>query len=125
MNKHAEISTSLNNGKWSFNDYKVVKVLGPTKDRIAFQRKGKYTRGLSISRNAFLKMEDVTIVPGMEMELEPNIYLKHHDKSINLVKYCETSDHKRCDGGFFSFTTKEWIYFWTTMRKAIIEYLDK
>ena len=34
--------TSLNDGKWTFDEYKVIKVIGAAKDRIAFQRKGKY-----------------------------------------------------------------------------------
>ena len=115
----------VENGKWTFNDYKIIKVIGAAKDRIAFQRKGKYTRGLSISENAFMKMEDVTIMPGMELNLEPNVYLRHYGKSINLVKFCHTKDDKRCDGGFFSFTLKEWMQFWTKMRHAIIAYLKK
>ena len=40
--------------KWYFEDYKLIKVFG-VDDRIAFQRKGnKYTRGVSLSKDAFL-----------------------------------------------------------------------
>ena len=124
MDKHVDLSV-LNSGKWYFNDYKVVKVIGAGKDRIAFQKKGKYTRGLSMTFDAFLKMEDVTITPGMQLELEPNVFLKHFDKCVNLVKYCETRDHQRCDGGFFSFSLKEWIHFWTKLREGIVDYIKK
>ena len=117
--------TSLNDGKWTFDEYKVIKVIGAAKDRIAFQRKGKYTRGVSISKDAFMKMEDVTLTPGMEMILEDHLHLKNAGKSIYLIKYCKTRDNKQCEGGFFSFTPKEWMVFWTKLRKPIIDYLQK
>ena len=111
--------------KWLFDSYKVIKIFGPT-DRIAFQRKhSKYTRGLSISKDAFLKMEDVTITPGMRIELERNVWLSNYGNQIHMVKYCLTRDNKRCDGGFFSFTPKEWAYFWNTLRVAILRELEK
>ena len=116
---------SLNNGKWTFNDYKVIKVIGALKDRIAFQRKGKYTRGISISKDAFMKMDDVTITPGMELNLESNVYLRNTGKMVYLIKYCQTSDNKQCEGGFFQFTLKEWMVFWNKMRKCIIDYFEK
>ena len=116
---------SLNNGKWCFDDYKVIKVIGAAKNRVAFQRKGKYTRGISISKEAFMNMQDVTITPGMEMELEDDIYLKSTGKLIYLIKYCKTRDNKRCEGGFFQFTPKEWMVFWTKLRKPIADYLQK
>ena len=115
----------LRNDKWVFNDYKLIKIIGAAKDRVAFQRKGKYTRGLSISKDAFMKMEDVTITPGMKIEVEPNVFLSHYDKSINLLRLCHSADSKQCNGGFFSFTLKEWQQFWTTIRVAIIGYFEK
>ena len=110
--------------KWLFDSYKVIKILGPNY-RVAFQRKAKYTRGLSISKDAFLKMEDVTITPGMRIELEPDVWLSNFGNQIHMVKYCVTRDHKRCDGGFFSFTAKEWIYFWNTLRVGILKELER
>ena len=119
------MAIALSTGKWVFNDYKIVKVIGAAKDRIAFQRKGnKYTRGLSISKDAFMKMEDVTITPGMKIELEPNVFLSHYGKSINLLKVCHSTDSKQCNGGFFSFTLREWQQFWTKMRQDIIAFLQ-
>lgn len=118
-------SSCSSNGKWYFNDYKVVKIFGTAMDRIAFQRKGKYVRGISITKDAFHKMEDVTIVPGEELSLGNNIYLKNRGKSIILVKYCQTSDNKCCEGGFFSFTQSEWMNFWMTMRPRIIAYWNE
>ena len=112
-------------GKWLFNDYKIVKVIGAAKDRVAFQRKGKYVRGISITKDAFRKMEDVTIVPGMEVVLENNVHLKNYGKNVNLVKYCETKDNKRCEGGFFSFSLNDWLYFWTVMRPGINAYFNE
>lgn len=122
MDDHAK--PCVNNGSWTFNDYKVIKVIDRN-GRIAFQRKGKYIRGLSISKEAFFKMEDVTIVPGKRMELESNVWLINYGNSINLVKYCLSGDGKQCDGGFFAFTPKEWIDFWMKIRSGIINYLNK
>lgn len=110
--------------KWLFNDYKTVKLLG-TNGRIAFQRKGKYTRGLSISNTAFLNMEDVTIEPGRRIELEPNVYLTNYGDQIHMVKYCLTADKKKCNGGFFTFTPTEWKYFWTKFRHDIVKALER
>ena len=122
MDSYAKIVK--NEGKWSFDSYKIVKVL-PRNGRIAFQRKGgKYMRGLSISKDAFLKMEDITIIPDMRLELEPNVWLINYGNRIHLVKYCLTKDEKRCDGGFFYFTPKEWIYFWNELRRKIIDHCN-
>jgi hypothetical protein len=109
--------------KWCFEDYKIIKVL--RNGRLAFQRKGRYTRGISISKDAFLKMEDVTINSGMRMELESNVYLSNYGDRIQLIKYCVTSDGKQCNGGFFNFSLKEWIHFWTTIRKEVLNFYDK
>ena len=117
---------NVNNGKYLLNDYKMVKVIRGKNTRIAFQRKcNKYTRGLSISKDALGKMEDVTITPGMEVELESNVYLRNYGKQIHMVKYCMTKDAKRCDGGFFTFTPDEWIYFWTKIRAPLLDYVNK
>ena len=118
---------SAERNKWYFKDYKVIKVFGKD-DRIAFQRKGsKYTctRGVTLSKRAFLNIEDVTITPGMKVELEPNIVLTNLGKRIHLVKYCLTRDNKRCDGGFFYFTLAEWQHFFNKMRPAILERLTR
>ena len=115
---------SLRN-KWYFNDYKLIKVFGMN-DRIAFQRKSnKYTRGVSLSKDAFLKMVDVSIMPGMKLELEPNVVLSNLGKRIHLIKYCLTRDMKKCDGGFFYFTPSEWQYFFNTLRPEILERLSQ
>ena len=117
---------SIKGDEWLFNDYKIVKIVKSKSPRIAFQRHGyKYTRGLSITKEAFLKMEDVTIVPSMRIELEPNVFLTNYGTSIHLVKYCLTKDGKRCDGGFFTFTPKEWIFYWTNIRQCILTYLSR
>ena len=112
--------------KWYFSDYKVIKVFGRD-DRIAFQRKGgkSCTRGVTLSKRAFLNIEDVTITPGMKVELEPNIVLSNLGKRIHLVKYCLTQDNKKCDGGFFYFTLMEWQHFLNKMRPAILKRLSR
>ena len=115
---------NVKGGKWLFNSYKVIKLFA-SNDRIAFQRKCKYTRGLSISKEAFLRMEDVTITPGMRIELEPNVWLSNYGNQIHMVKYCFTRDNKKCDGGFFSFTPKEWIYFWNTLRLEVLKQMER
>ena len=102
-----------------------MKIIGAAKDRVLFQRKGKYLRGVSISKDAFLKMDDVTIVPNMEMELEPNVWLRNLGNQIHLVKYCLTRDNKRCDGGFFVFSPKEWMHFWKKLRPSILTYFQE
>ena len=118
-------SVSENRNKWYFSDYKLIKVFGKD-DRIGFQRKGnKYTRGVTLSRDAFHKIEDVTITPGMKMELEPNVVLSNLGKRIQLIKYCLTRDMKKCDGGFFYFTLSEWQYFLNKLRPAILEQLSQ
>lgn len=125
MNSNAKAISKEDNKKWFVNGFKTVKILGSKTGRVAFQRKNKYTRGLSISKEAFLKMVDVTILPGDSLELEPNVFLKDYGNSVHMVKYCLTSDKKRCDGGFFSFTPKEWNYFWTKLRPKVLEQLNK
>lgn len=120
-----EVKINNECGKWHFNDYKKVKVFGKRFPRIAFQRNGKYSRGVSLSIGGFSKMEDVSITPGMRVELEPNVFLTNNGNHVHLVKYCMTDDQKRCDGGFFSFTPKEWMYFWTCIRSEVNDFLKK
>ena len=111
--------------KWYFNDYKLIKVFG-VNDRIAFQRKGnKYARGVTLSKRAFYNIVDVSITPGMKVELEPNVVLSNLGKRIQLIKYCLTRDMKKCDGGFFYFTLSEWQYFLNKLQPAILERLSQ
>lgn len=106
--------------KWSFDPYKVVKIIKAS-EKVSFQRKGSgvYNRGITISKDAFYKMDDVTLTPGLHMELEPNVVIINYGSRISLVKYCMTKDNKRCEGGFFNFTTKEWFYFWNNLRGKV------
>lgn len=114
-----------NIGTWCFTDYKKIKVIHGKCQRITFQRKGKYTRGLSISLDGFYNMDDVTLIPYQQLELESNIWLRNYGNEIHMVKYCMTKDNQRCDGGFFTFTPKEWIYFWKTLRPRILAYVNE
>ena len=75
--------------------------------------------GLTISKDAFLKMEDVSISPGSSLMLESNVFLSNYAHTIKLTKYCFTRDKQRCDGGFFLFTEAEWQAFWTKIRLDI------
>lgn len=103
---------------WRIDEKKVVKLM--KNGRIAFQQqKGRYNRGLSLSKDGFLKMEDVSIAPANRIEVEPNVWLINYGQYIQLVKYCLTRDHKRCDGGIFFFTPEEWMQFWTKTREQI------
>ncbi len=114
----------IQKGKWLFNDYKQIKIFG--KDhRIAFQRKGKYVRGVSISEEALLKMDDVSIEAGMRLQLEANVWLTNYGNCIQITKYCVTHDGKFCSGGFFIFTLAEWTSFWNELRQSILTYLKE
>ena len=123
MDKHATICNN-NNDRWLKKKEKEIKVI-PSTQRLSFRRTGKYRRGLTISKDAFYKMDDVTITPGMRIELEPNVWLINYGVHINLVKYCMTADNKRCDGGFFSFKPSEWRDFWTNIRPKIMASYDR
>ena len=124
---HVRMTTTMtsivNTRKWYFDNYKVIKMIGV--NRIAFQRKGKYTRGCTITVDGFDKMEDVSIVPSMKMELENNVVLSNQGKFIQLVKYCMTRDGKRCEGGLFNFILKEWQYYWNVLRVKIRKQLSE
>jgi len=103
---------------WNIGEKKIVKLM--KNGRVAFQQqKGRYNRGLSLSKDAFLKMEDVSITPATRIELEPNVWLINYGQCIQLVKYCLTKDQKRCDGGIFFFTPKEWMMFWNKTQQQI------
>ena len=125
MDNQIPVHSASNDGKWTFSDYKVVKFLAPSKNRLAFLRKGKYTRGVSITKDAFLKMEDVTLTPGGRIALETNVCLINYGKCINLIKYCQTRDGIQCSGGLFQFTPKEWMHFWKVMRPSILHYWNE
>ena len=110
--------------KWCFDNYKIVKII-KTSERISFQRKGnRYNRGVTISKEAFFKIDDITITPGCQIELEKNVVLMNDlPKRICLIKYCMTCDGKKCEGGLFNFTLKEWFHFWNTLREQIVKKL--
>ena len=114
-----------NRNKWYFSDYKLIKVFGRD-NRISFQRKGtKYSRGVTLSTDAFRKMVDVSITPGMKVELERNCVLRNLGKRIQLIKYCLTRDMQQCDGGFFYFTLTEWQQFLDKLYPAIVDRLTE
>ena len=113
-----------NVNKWYFDEYKVIKIL-ESSNRIAFQRKGRYVRGVTISEDAFRNLSDVSIVPTSRQEIEKNTYIFNLGSRIQIIKYCFSRDGKRCEGGFFNFTPKEWQYFWISMRPKVINYLNE
>lgn len=113
---------------WQINNIKHVKI--NRKGRIAFQYDtGLSTRplqrGLSISKEAFYKMEDVTITPDMKTELEANVFLKNYGRSILLIKYCTSRDGVQCQGGIFTFTPSEWLFFWNNIRNKVLNAISK
>lgn len=79
----------------------------------------KSNRGVGISSTAFTKMDDVSLAPLMSLELEKDVILKNDGDRIHLVKYCTTSDKKRCSGGQFFFSPHEWQLFWNKIYKQI------
>lgn len=109
---------------WEISDNKSVKIFGKA-CRVIFNRVTNSVRGLSMSRQAFLRMEDVTIAPDSRLELDPEVWLINYGTRIHLVKYCLTHDEKRCNGGFFHFTPKEWTTFWNVIRPKMLEFLNK
>ena len=115
--------------KWdiSENGKKVISLLR-NGTRISFQRKGvsgNCSRGLTISGEAFRKMEDVTIEPSLSIEIDKNVFLSNYGNRVNLTKYCTTRDSKRCEGGFFYFTPKEWQRFFPTIRNKVLERIER
>lgn len=114
---------------WTISSDKFVKVFGKY-GHITFKKMTKSdsnhrSRGVTISKDAFLRMDDVTIVPASYVELEKNVVLKNYESKIQLTKYCFSSDDKRCDGGLFFFTPSEWLYFWNTIRPNIIKFINE
>ena len=107
---------------WTIGDNKTVKIFGKAQ-RVMFNRSTTYDRGLSMTRQAFLRMTDVTIKPNTRVELDPEVWLINYGTRIHLVKYCLTHDEKRCNGGFFYFTPKEWMNFWTVIRPKMLQIL--
>lgn len=82
-------------------------------NQIIFERKqGKYFRRLLLTPESYNKMEDVSLMPNMRVDLDRNISLINFGNRIQLIKYCTSGDGKRCEGGFFTFTLNEWQTFW-------------
>lgn len=110
---------------WDISTSKKVKLL-PKTARVLFQKQmTNSNRGVSISPEAFAKMDDVSIAPLMSLELEKDVILKNDGDRIHLVKYCTTFDDMRCTGGQFFFTPNEWQLFWNKLYKQIDEYIKK
>ena len=110
---------------WNISTIKKVKLL-PRTLRVLFQRQMTNSmRGVSISSEAFAKMDDVSIAPLMSLELENNVILKNDGDRIHLVKYCTSFDDKRCTGGQFFFTPKEWQVFWNEIYNQIDQQITR
>ena len=106
--------------EWTIAKNKCVKI-SSSQLKIHFTHRNARGRnhGLTISKEAFLKMEDVTITPGFRLMLEPRVFLSNYGRDIKLTKYCYSRDNQCCDGGFFLFTEEEWQTFWTKGRLGI------
>lgn len=110
---------------WNISTGKKVKLL-PRTMRVLFQREmAKSMRGVSISPEAFAKMDDVSITPFMSLELEKDVVLKNDGDRIHLVKYCTTFDDKRCTGGQFFFTPNNWQVFWNEIYNQIDQQIKR
>ena len=114
---------------WRLSNTKHIKLI-PTSMRILFQRElssGK-RRGVSISWHAFSQMKDVTLRPykAVVVSLEEDVFLNNYgDKTIHLIKYCNSKDNKRCTGGQFFFTMDEWKIFWNDIYDFICKYVSR
>lgn len=115
--------------RWSISSEKYVKVFGK-RGNVTFQKMTKNdlnhrSRGVTISKDAFLKMDDVSFAPASHVNLDKNIVLTNYGRNIRLTKYCFSTDNKQCDGGLFLFTPIEWSYFWNTIQPKIVERLKE
>ena len=115
-----------NEGKWICDDYKVLTAVNNS--HVIFHLKGdKYRQSaISISKDAFFKMEDVSIVPGMRNVLEPQLWIESFGKFVRMVKlYLNRETMEWCNDEQFAFTPKEWNYFWTSVRPNIIKHFNE
>jgi len=111
--------------EWKISNNKFIRLFG---NKVTFQRttindSNHRSRGVTINESIFLRMNDVSIHPNFYQELSDNIVLQNDGKRIQLTKYCQSSDKKCCNGGFFNFTEMEWQHFWNTLRDDIIQQL--
>ena len=98
--------------------------------RVLFQRKlpSGDRRGVGISWEAFSRMKDVALRPyqAIVVSLEEDVFLNNYgNKTIHLIKYCNSKDEKRCTGGQFFFTLDEWKYFWSDIYDCIYDYVNR
>ena len=110
--------------EWKIAKNKKVKA---SRRKITFKRQmgNSLWRGISLSEDAFHRMEDISISPNLSIELGKHMVLSNYGKIIKLTKYCSTRDEKRCDGAFFIFTEEEWQYFWNSLRKKICNHFQR
>ena len=98
--------------------------------RLLFQKtfpSGK-RRGVGISWNAFSRMKDVSLRPyqAVVVSLEEDVFLNNYgNKTIHLIKYCNSKDKKRCAGGQLFFTLDEWSHFWRHIFEDTYNYVNR
>ena len=118
-----------NNNRWIIARDKYVKVFAKC-GKVTFQRLTKKdlnhrSRGVTLTKDAFLKMDDVSIAPASHVNLDKNIVLTNYGRTIQLTKYCFSKDNKQCDGALFFFTPSEWSHFWNGIRSNIIKRINE
>ena len=108
---------------WRLNERQTI-CMWHRSHKVSFQRKVEgmrrtHYRSLRITRKAFEKLRDVTILPGHSILLDNNLELISYGKSIKLTRYCLSRDKRQCEGNIFIFTEQDWQTFWNEIRPAI------
>ena len=111
---------------WEIGGNVIIKLMNGEHPKVAFRRRmknGSY-RGITLPGDSFKRIVDVTITPGLSLDLESGVTLVNYGNQIKFTKYCFSSDETRCDGAFILFNEMEWQCF---MRKYadILEQLNK
>ena len=108
--------------EWPISNKKAVTIRG-SGHRVVFKWIGKYNRYVSVSREVFDAMDDVSITSGMRLKLNNNVELVNYGTVIRLIKFCTSRDGKQCEGGFLNFSPSEWQYFWIELRPKIYSWM--
>lgn len=107
---------------WRLSDNKTIKLFQSKFTRVAFQKttQGKPSRGLSISKEAFCRLHNMTTdiydaldykPKSPQVQLDDNVFLIFYSNHVKLTRYCTTRDNKKCDAAFFIFNGDEWVNF--------------
>ena len=111
--------------QWAISPHKFIRLFG-RQGKLAFRRMTPNdvhhcSRGVTLTQQAFHRMDDVSITPTARVNLDERVILTNYGRHIQVTKYCYSFDNKQCDGGIFFFTPSEWQYFWTKIYPKIVD----